>query len=682
METDFLEWMYLKFLVGNFESLYQYYFSNMAFMAPAFRQGAVGILYSLGLAWAAFCFLKAPVDRLLSGIAVLGMVFLAGFLLSPTTNTKHLGRSAGTELSVGGYYSFVIAGTITNVFDDIVAASWKATVNGAVNGGGPSREALAMAYNDKSEEFAEKFLKGEGRAAVLDFQQQCGSEALKQAVSDSDKAMLRSVGIGANTLGMEAADATTLGQYTARWENDNWDWQTDVMRVLDFTKLSTVLMSSSEANKFNERRTQAVDYLKNLPPANSQIDGTKGYRIPTSNYYKNKLSNNGASDESTSDAFKSLSGSDSKFQAMLPNGATATEPNTQGDYVFYPKNCYDLYLIANETMKSLRTGAKGVPGYEKLELTQQYVSMTAANAVRRGITDAMSKDLQQAGSTEKYDESVLEAFGDTIYQSAAELSSEFDKWMLEYKIPTMISSMAMIVALLLLSFPVFAVISVIFGPKVLVSYFKLMAFPFIVVFINNLLLSLSANLISYNKGFKAITDTFNPGGVDVAASMSVMSAETIIYTVITIAEVAIAKFILWDDVRSITTFNPGAAGTQAAARGAAMVGAVASLVTGVFGRGARMAAASKAGGATKALNQTVSTISQQVSRIANSGNGSQNGRANLGQGQRGGGGGGGGGGVGGANSAGGANQTGNMPAGGSPAGGNSLVPPQPPKPSE
>ncbi|MFO6998248.1 hypothetical protein P3D53_28810 [Pseudomonas aeruginosa] len=678
METDFLEWMYLKFLVGNFESLYQYYFSNMAFMAPAFRQGAVGILYSLGLAWAAFCFLKAPVDRLLSGIAVLGMVFLAGFLLSPTTNTKHLGRSAGTELSVGGYYSFVVAGTITNVFDDIVAASWKATVNGAVNGGGPSREALAMAYNDKAEAFAEKFLNGEGRAAVLDFQQQCGSEALKQAVSDSDKAMLRSVGIGANTLGMEAADATTLGQYTARWENDNWDWQTDVMRTLDFTKLSPIIMSSIEANKLNERRVQAVDYLKNLPPANSQIDGSKGYRIPTSNYYKNKLSNNGASDESSSDAFKSLSSSSADFQKMLPNGATTSEPNTQSDYVFYPKNCYDLYLIANETMKSLRTGAKGVPGFEKLELAQQYVSMSAANAVRRGISDAMNKELQQAGSTEKYDESVVEAFGDTIYQGAAELSSEFDKWMLEYKIPTMISSMAMIVALLLLSFPVFAVISVIFGPKVLVSYFKLMAFPFIVVFINNLLLSLSANLISYNKGFKAITDTFNPGGVDVAASMSVMSAETIIYTVITIAEVAIAKFILWDDVRSITTFNPGAAGTQAAARGAAMVGAVASLVTGVFGRGARMAAASKAGGATKALNQTVSTISQQVSRIANAGNGSQNGRANLGQGQRGGGGGGGGG----NNSSSGANQTGNKPAGGSPAGGNSLVPPQPPKPSE
>ncbi|TED64897.1 hypothetical protein IPC1518_08065 [Pseudomonas aeruginosa] len=329
-------------------------------------------------------------------------------------------------------------------------------------------------------------------------------------------------------------------------------------------------------------------------------------------------------------------------------------------------------------MKSLRAGAKGVPGYENLELAQAYVSMSAANAVRRGIADAMNKELQQAGSTEKYDESVMEAFGDTIYQGAAEISSEFDKWMLEYKIPTMISSMAMIVALLLLTFPVFAVVSVFFGSKVLISYFKLMAFPFIVVFINNLLLSLSANLISYNKGFQALSDTFNPGGVDVASSISVMSAESIIYTVITVAEVAIAKFILWDDVRAITSFNPGAAGTQAAARGAAMVGAVASLVTGVLGRGARMAAATKATGATKALNQTVATISQQVSRIANSGSGSQNSRANLGQGQRSGGAGGGAG----NSSPGGNNQTGNKPAGGSPGSGNSLVPPQPPKPSE
>lgn len=679
METDFLEWMYLKLLVGNFESLYQYYFHNMAFMAPYFRQGAVGILYSVGLAWAAVCFLKSPVDKLLTGIAVLGMVFVAGFLVSPTTNTKHLGRAAGTELSVGGYYSFVVAGTITNVFDNIVAASWKATVSGAVNGGGPSREALAMAYNDKAEIFAEKFLNGEGRAAVLDFQQQCGSEALKQATSDKDKAILRSVGIGANTLGMEVGDATTLGQYTARANNDNFDWQTFAMKTLDFTKLSPIVLTTIEANKLNNRRTEAVSYLKNLPPANSQIDGTKGYRIPTSNYYKNKLSNNGASDESSSDAFKSVSSSGSDFQKMLPIGATATEPNTQGDYVFYPKNCYDLYLIANETMKSLRTGAKGVPGYENLELAQAYVSLSAANAVRRGINDAMNKELQQAGSTEKYDESLVEAFGDTIYQGAAEISSKYDKWMLEYKIPTMISSMAMIVALLLLTFPVFAVVSVIFGHKVLVSFFKLMAFPFIVVFINNLLLSLSANLIAYNKGFQAITNTFDPGGVDVASSISVMSAESIIYTVITIAEVAIAKFILWDDVRAITSFNPGAAGTQAAARGAAMVGAVASLVTGVLGRGARMAAATKAGGATKALNQTVSAISQQVSQIANAGGGAQNRRGNLGQGQQGGSGSGSGSG---GKSTGGTKPTGDKPSGGGGGGGNPLVPPQPPKPSE
>ncbi|MBI6902652.1 hypothetical protein JET81_12300 [Pseudomonas aeruginosa] len=679
METDFLEWMYLKLLVGNFESLYQYYFHNMAFMAPYFRQGAVGILYSVGLAWAAVCFLKSPVDKLLTGIAVLGMVFVAGFLVSPTTNTKHLGRAAGTELSVGGYYSFVVVGTITNVFDNIVAASWKATVSGAVNGGGPSREALAMAYNDKAEIFAEKFLNGEGRAAVLDFQQQCGSEALKQATSDKDKAILRSVGIGANTLGMEVGDATTLGQYTARANNDNFDWQTLAMKTLDFTKLSPIVLTTIEANKLNNRRTEAVSYLKNLPPANSQIDGTKGYRIPTSNYYKNKLSNNGASDESSSDAFKSVSSSGSDFQKMLPIGATATEPNTQGDYVFYPKNCYDLYLIANETMKSLRTGAKGVPGYENLELAQAYVSLSAANAVRRGINDAMNKELQQAGSTEKYDESLVEAFGDTIYQGAAEISSKYDKWMLEYKIPTMISSMAMIVALLLLTFPVFAVVSVIFGHKVLVSFFKLMAFPFIVVFINNLLLSLSANLIAYNKGFQAITNTFDPGGVDVASSISVMSAESIIYTVITIAEVAIAKFILWDDVRAITSFNPGAAGTQAAARGAAMVGAVASLVTGVLGRGARMAAATKAGGATKALNQTVSAISQQVSQIANAGGGAQNRRGNLGQGQQGGSGSGSGSG---GKSTGGTKPTGDKPSGGGGGGGNPLVPPQPPKPSE
>lgn len=678
MEKDFLEWMYLKYVVGDFESAYKYYFSYMSFMAPAFRQGSVGILYSIGLAWAAFCFLKAPVDRLLTGLSVLGMVFLAGFLVSPTTNTKYLGQASGTELSVGGYYAFVLAGSITQVFNDIVGSSWDASINGAGGKGGPSKDAIAMAYNNSAEKFADKFLSGEGRAAVLDYHKKCGSEAMKLAVTEEDRAMLKTVGIGSNTLGMDAQDASKVGQYSFRKDNDNWDWQQFIVDRLDFTGATSYALHTKELIDFNQNRSKAIEYLKNLPPANSSIFGKDGYKIPTPEYYKNELSKQPDGNTSNKPSFKKVSESSSdEFRKMLPNGATQPEAGTQGDHIFYPDNCYDLYLVASETMKSLREGTKDLPEFKNLNLTQRYVSLATANEVRRGINDAMRADLKKRGLDVEIDESVLEDMGDAIYQATTDLTNSFDKWMLEYKIPMMISSMAMIVALLLLTFPVFAVISVIFGPKVLVSYSKLMALPFIVVFINNLLLSLGANLISFNKGQTAIVDTFSLGGADVTSSMSAMSAETIIYAVITVAELAIAKFILWDDVRAITSFNPGSAGMEAAQRGAGMLMKAATMATGVYGKGARMAAQAATKSSAKALNSTMSSISTQVSKIANSVSNNQNSRSNLGQG--------GGGSGGGGNTPSSSGATGGNSAGGakSPNGGvggsNSLVPAKPPK---
>ena len=122
MDSQFAEWLYLQQIVGNFNALVQYYFGSAAFFGPWFRQAGVGILYSMGLAWAGFCFIKAPVDRLQHGLAVLGMVLISGFLLSPTTNTKELGAYSGTELSVGAYYSFYLAGTMSNIFSDVLGA--------------------------------------------------------------------------------------------------------------------------------------------------------------------------------------------------------------------------------------------------------------------------------------------------------------------------------------------------------------------------------------------------------------------------------------------------------------------------------------------------------------------------------------------------------------------------------
>ncbi|MPQ69411.1 hypothetical protein [Pseudomonas sp. MWU12-2323] len=618
MDSSFVEWMYLKQIVGNFDQLVPYYFGSMSYFAPWFRQAAVGLLYSLGLAWAGLCFMKAPVDRLLTGIGVLGMVLLAGFLVSPTTNTKNLGSYNGTELSVGGYYSYVLAGTITQVFTNVVTAGWKSSVVEAGGGGGPNKDAIALAFNDKAQQFADKFVKGEGKEAVKDYFQKCGSQALKNARTPQEKAMLRSVGIGANTLGMDSNDATTVSQYVGSADSRSPSLNLAMSYSPDgLTTLNDG--AEQQAKDINTSRSEAEDFLKNLPPANNSIDGSKGYRIPTSAYYKKMLSNNNGTDTSTGDNFNKLSTSTGAYSAMLPNGATTTTPSGADDYSFYPKNCYDLYKVASETMSNLRQGSKDVPGYENLKLTQSAVSMAAANLVRQGINDEINDQLRELGIDKKVDGSPVEAVADTYHAVMGAAGNAFDKWMLEYGVPGMISSMAMLVAVLLVTFPIFATISVVFGHRVLVSYFKYMALPFLVVFVNNLILSVSANLIAYNKAVAISTDSFNPGGIDLPSALSTMNSETIIYSVICICEIAIAKFILWDDVKAVSSFNPGSVGTAAAERGASMVGKAVALVATVWGRGAKLATAGKAAEGAKAVNSSIANISHQVTKIANGG---------------------------------------------------------------
>lgn len=625
MDKDFVEWLYLQQMVGNFEGLYQYYFGATYYYAPWFRQAAVGILYSLGLAWAAFCFMKAPVDRFQAGCQVVGMIILAGFLLGPTTNTKNLGSGSGTELSIGGYYSFLLAGTMTDVFAEVLRASWKNSIVEAAGGGGPNKEALALAFNDNSQKFADKFIKGEGRDSYVDYYTQCGSQAQKFAKTPKEKAILKSIGIGATTLGMKSTDATTMAQTVAQQGNRNSDYgMAYATGSGDFYAGSNLTaIAAIEAKNMDQNRVQAEEFLNSLPNSGNKIDGTKGYKIPTKEYYKTVLSDADGTATSTSDSFKSLSGSSGKFSEMTPKGAVSTASGSEEDYVFYPKNCYDLYLVASQTMENLREGSKDVPGYENMPLAGAYVAMNAANKLDRGIKDQMAELAKEAGIDIQFDDSVWQKVANTFHASMAEIGNEYNNFMLKFKIPAMVASMALLVPTLIICFPVFALLSIVFGHKVLITYIKLMALPFLVVFINHLLLSMSANLITFNKMATILPETFNAGGVDVAGSMAMMNTETIIYTLICACEIVIAKLLLWDDVRAATSWSLGNVGTASTSTGASIVGSAVSLVAGAFTRGAKLASAGKAAAAGKTANNHISTISNAVQQIANGSSGQQ-----------------------------------------------------------
>lgn len=620
MSSGFSDFEYLATIVGNFEGLIHYYFQSFAFMAPWFRQVGVGLLYSLGLAWAGLTMVKAPVDRFLATFSVLVSIAIAGFLCSPTTDTKNLGGADGTELSIGAYYSYFLAGSITQSFQEVVEQAWSTATVENNGGAGPRKEAIAMAFNSKAAEFADKFIKGEGKAAVLDYYKQCGTQAMLQAQTPKEKSVLKSVGIGANMLGMGANGAAETAQILLKDRNANPSYTEAQISGVDMEYVQRAPERwEAEAKKIDSDRAEAEEFLKKLPPSNSSIDGTKGYRIPTADYYKAQFSKSESVDRSNKQAFKNVSTSGGDLGKMTPKGAVTLNSGDASDNMFYPKNCYDLYKVASETMSSLREGVRGIPEFDKLQLTGQYTALTATALARRGLNDQTNDKHEKLGVDEKAAPGLVEPIVDVAYSMATSISNYFDKWMLQYGIPTTISVMAMIVAILLATFPIFALISVMFGTRVLVSYFKLMAFPFVVVFVNNFLLCVSAGFIAYNKLYAIVPESLNPGGVDTASALAGMSAESIIYATICVCEVAIAKFILWDDVRAVTSFSPAAAGNAAAARGIAFMGKALSYVTGAAGKIAAGAKTAQSAQAARGMSQSVASINKSVTAIANAG---------------------------------------------------------------
>jgi hypothetical protein len=616
MDQGFVEWAFLEQIVGNFTDLYQYYFSYSSYLAAPFRTAATSIVYSLGLAFAALCFLKAPVDRLLSGLGVLASMFIAGFLLNSTTNTKYLGDSSGTELTYGAYYSFLLTGTVTDYFGSIVRSAWKASLS--EQGGskrGPLKDALAIAYANKSTAYADKFLQGEGKEAVKDYMRYCGKEAIDAAKTPEDLAIIRTVGVRANTLGMSSSQASSIHQ----------DIINKRVRGRDDYGVTR------ESIQFERRQKEAISFLKDkLPVSNSQITGSIGYRIPTASYFESLIDPEGGLDNSSTPSFLKLSESESNFNGMTPRGSVSPTITSDVDSYFFPKNCYELYLVANETMKNLRRGVQGTDLAQELSNSNNYESITTANLFMKGITDQLNQDFASAGITETKDFGFFEQAANSIKGGLESISNTIDKFMLRYKIPILIASMAMLVAVLLITFPIFAVAGVFVGPKIFATYFKLMALPFLVVLLNHLFLVLGANLIAYNKMYQSMAEGLNPGAVDIASAFASMSSEIVLYSVLTACELLVAKLLLWDDVRSATNFNPAALATGPAARGFAIVSTAAALVGGGFMRAGSIAKAAKAEKAAQAKQAGFTNIIKNVSAIANHLGSTTNARSGLG----------------------------------------------------
>lgn len=124
--------------------------------------------------------------------------------------------------------------------------------------------------------------------------------------------------------------------------------------------------------------------MKNrIPDANNSFTGDEGYRIPTQSYYKQRTDKN-ADPNNSSPSYVSLNDTSTDLAKLKANGVESVSSGTGEEYVFRPKNCYDMYLVAEASFRNFREAVKDNPEFKNLDVVQAYQSLSAGSAVRKG----------------------------------------------------------------------------------------------------------------------------------------------------------------------------------------------------------------------------------------------------------------------------------------------------------
>jgi hypothetical protein len=582
MDSENVNWLYIYAVVENFEALVLYFYTIMHHYAPWFRQAGYALIFSLGMFAIGVQMFKIPFDRMKGVGYTFGMIALAGLLNSPTTNTPAFSPISDRELSVGGYWSYHIGHQVTGVFRSTLTNSWKHNIREMAGASdGIVSDSMDIAWSTNAERYADKFLRGVGKEAYLDYMTQCARPLDKKLKTEQERRSLRHVGVNSHTLGMRPQDATELGQSILAAQRQDQPFFERVLARLSMTNSATYNMSGgglAEARQVTTEKRQAEELLKQkLAEENNPILGTTAYMIPRSDSIAAVLS--GENSGSTSQAYEQISTMGTAYAGMLREGATSVDPNSEHDFKFYPKNCHDLYLIVDKTMANFREAVKSQPEYANLDFAKGYQSQFASMHVTRALADGLNEQLAQLGVDEQISPDNFRAVTNATADTFRAISEWINKHMINYKIPALITAMALVSVLLVISFPLFATLSVIFGHKLLITYLKLVALPFLIVFVNQLLIQVSTNIIAFNNQQQLILNTFYPGTSEAASALSGQNIKAIIFSVLTVAELAIVKFLLFDDFRAVTSGNPGSVSTTAMGAGAAAAGAGVAIAT-------------------------------------------------------------------------------------------------------
>lgn len=609
LETEIPNYGLLQFVNSNFADLVAHYINMWQAYNQTLTAAAMNLCLYGGLAWVGVLTLKAPVDRLKTAASAFGIVMLVAMLLQP--GTYKIGPSGGpVGLSAGAGWSLKLVGNVYQLM--------KSALDN-VNNESAMELAFANAYHVTDESTMAKFNTSPAKQLYQDYISKCQAALTASAGSTPDTRMAgRYVGLfGSSGVNQVETIGLTQKSYDAL-KNKVASSSLKAQPIIfgdDNPNLGAIASESFVAEGVDKGRAllAAIPEDENLfSDQNSQ----GGYLMPSKEFYVRQINPKKATEGVHE--FEKISDSKDNNLYLNPDYVEGSTIPEDRQARFYPKDCLQMYGLVTKAVANWTAAIKQVvPAGEQTAYMRDFQSAQAK--LINDVNNRVEQEKTNKGtgipingsatfSTQKPNFGV-ENLTNEVMTAMQDLGMKFRQWMLKFKIPTMINGCAMLAGILVVLFPVICVFAVFFNPSMLISYMKLLAFAYMVPFINNLVLTMASTTLAMNGELMSGLQAGN-FSENYPLLISAGSAQYVIFMALTAVEIIIAKMLIWDDVKGLSGFNPAGAATGMAATGAAVVGAGLKLggaAMSLVGGPARMAGslAKGAGGAAASAGRAV-----------------------------------------------------------------------------
>ncbi|WP_409286799.1 hypothetical protein [Pseudomonas guariconensis] len=573
---------FLQFVNTNFTDLVSHYINMWAAFHQGFTAAAINICLWGGLAWVAVLTLKAPADKLKTAIGALSIVLLTGLLLQKGTYAV---GPAGTQvgLASGAGWSVRIVGNVYQLFKSSI---------GAIAANDAMDLAIGNAFHVTNEETLAKFNKSPVRPLYEDYIKKC-EPALTSLAGNSEDTRRLGQAIGLfGSAGINQAEVAKISKenYEKLMAGDKTAAMSLNRIVFGGSNPYGGYITAKQAKLLDEA-TKGQQLLAKIPLDANPFDGkSEGYRIPTTNYWQDQMFQKG---QPGAPEYENVTDGENTMYIYSGYTQGTAVPQHQSS-IFYPKNCLQMYMLVTKAVDNWTGAIKETVSVANRPAWMRDQLSTQTQMIRR-INDKLEQErlMDKNGNVPTFsalhykDQEVNWGFGDTaneIVNTFQALGAKWKEWFLKFYIPASINGCAMVAGLLVVLFPLICVFAVFISPAMLITYVKILVFLFTVPLLNSLVLTMSATLLALNE---EVLNGLNAGDYteNFTVLISASTANYLIFMGLGVISLIIAKMLIWDDVKSLSAFNPGGAAAGAAMTGAAIVGTAVKVAGMLVSRG-------------------------------------------------------------------------------------------------